>query len=263
MPTESSEVIIETVKPRLVLGWPNGFVPIPAEAPDRQPDRILEGLVETDANRLWLVTRAKETLAAGKHFGVFRVDLDWLKWLNDAYSHDLGDLGIRHSACKLAATIFENIPHVNPASVVALRSGVAADETEFFIFDLDEEDLALLEKTAAGLNQQPPIPLKEGASSRGVSLSVGWAHSLSDENLYHDTKDLPFDLFNNMRLIAKSRVSQVKIEKLEALLKQTGSAEELESFIQAAKDNLGDMRLDPGAIEALIRGGASRSKRNG
>ena len=151
---------------------------------------------------------------------------------------------------------------VDPASVVALRSSVAADETEFFLFDLGEKDLALLEKTAANLNQQPPIPLTEG-TSRGVGMSVGWAHSLSDENLYHDTKDLPFDLFNDMRLIAKSRVSQVKIEKLEALLKQTGSAEELENFIQAAKDNLGDMRLDPGAIEALIRGGASRSKRNG
>ena len=157
MPTEGHEVTIEAVKPRLTLNWPTGFVPLPAEAPDRQPDRILEGLVETDANRLWLVARVKETLAAGKHFGVLRADLDWLKWLNDAHGHDLGDLGIRHSACKLAATIFENMP-VDPASVVALRSSVAADETEFFLFDLGEKDLALLEKTAANLNQQPPIP---------------------------------------------------------------------------------------------------------
>ena len=99
--------------------------------------------------------------------------------------------------------------------------------------------------------------------SRGVGMSVGWAHSLSDENLSHDTKDFPFSLFNQMRLLAKSGVSQAKIEKLEALLKQTGSAEELENFIQAAIDNLGNMRLDPGAIETLIRGGAARSKKNG
>lgn len=125
-------------------------------------------------NRVMLFERMQTTVAdarrAGRLLGVFFVDLDRFKLVNDQYGHDAGDQVLRITADRLRAV-------VRPIDTVARLSG-----DEFVLLVSDIESAARAEETARQILERFSQPMDLGGPSITITPSIGYTLSPPDDS---------------------------------------------------------------------------------
>lgn len=124
-------------------------------------------------NRVMLFERmhvmVADTRRAGRMLGVFFVDLDRFKLVNDQYGHDVGDQVLRISADRLRAV-------VRPIDTVARLSG-----DEFVLLVSDLESAARAEQLARQILERFAQPMDLGGPSITITPSIGYTLSPLDD----------------------------------------------------------------------------------
>ncbi|MDP9142073.1 MAG: diguanylate cyclase [Pseudomonadota bacterium] len=125
-------------------------------------------------NRVMLFERMHVTVAdarrAGRMLGVFFVDLDRFKLVNDQYGHDVGDQVLRIAADRLRSV-------VRPIDTVARLSG-----DEFVVLVSDLETPARAEQIAQQILERFAQPMDLGGPSITVTPSIGYTLSPLDDS---------------------------------------------------------------------------------
>lgn len=256
----------------LVLELPPRFQVIPPEFPDKQPDHLIGILIETDKNRIQLLKETVGVIEEGNHLAVIHTDVDWLKYLNDTIGigRDLGDKAIKHSVCAVAKNINEIFPQNPEFKIRFLKAAYASDETWFYILNISEKRLELLEELKKQITMETEI-LLPNSPGRGISFSVGFSHSGENryKELLKETKEklktglkLPYDLFKQLQEDASLEAHQKKFEKILNIANKLSKQENLDEFINLAVKELGGLRLDPKILRYLLKQTKKRSINN-
>lgn len=253
----------------LAESLPLRFREIPLGFPDRQTDRLIGVLLETDANRLFLLDKLNETIKGGKHALVVHTDVDGLKYWNDTHGRKLGDRAIIHSVCAVAEAIDECSPKDEQTEIVIFRADSAADEGWFFILGLTkEETVKLRDELREKIASQPPAHFPN--IEKGVSFSWGISSS-ADESLIEFTAQTqrylkegrmqrPYDLFKTLQANAVAETTQLKLKRTSETVDEIKRQPDLAAFTGAVIAELGGLRIDPKTLELLIKETTRRAR---